>query len=169
MQPLPALLRYPAFTVFPLFIAAFSDGESPTSPTLFIAMLDVYKNLARRCCQQWVHHVEENGFDTNPHYPAVSNRTKNIYGIAPELQSCYTAVTSDDHVFEGHIPAHLVQRFLDNTADDALSLRAPGIPVGNSGVEIGDSFAPYEVWLLNLNGPAKVSASVHGRDQHQEL
>ena len=165
MKPLPNYLRYLALIVSLLFLAACSGGEDQSAKTPSIATLDVYKSRTCQCCQQWIQHMEGVGFATQTHHPADLNRVKNDYGIAPEYQSCHTAVTSDGYVFEGHIPARFVQQFLENPPEGAIGLSVPGMPAGSPGMEMGDRFMPYQVWLLKKDGSAEVFASVNSRDQ----
>lgn len=165
MKPLHTYLRFPALIVFLLFLTACSESEKHATKSATIATLDVYKSRTCQCCQQWVHPMEDVGFDTKTHHPSDLNRIKNDYGIAPEFQSCHTAVTSNGYVFEGHIPARFVQQFLENPPDDAIGLSVPGMPAGSPGMEMGDRFTPYKVWLLKKDGSADVFASVNSRDQ----
>ena len=165
MKPLHTYLRFPALIVFLLFLTACSESENHATKSATIATLDVYKSRTCQCCQQWVHHMEDVGFDTKTHHPSDLNRIKNDYGIAPEFQSCHTAVTSNGYVFEGHIPARFVQQFLENPPDDAIGLSVPGMSAGSPGMEMGDRFTPYKVWLLKKDGSADVFASVNSRDQ----
>ncbi|HBO96388.1 MAG TPA: hypothetical protein DD667_24145 [Gammaproteobacteria bacterium] len=109
--------------------------------------------------------MEDSGFEAKIHHPADLNRVKDDYGVAPEYQSCHTAVTSDGYVFEGHIPARFVQQFLENPPAGAIGLSVPGMPAGSPGMEMGDRFMPYQVWLLKKDGSAEVFASVNSRDQ----
>ena len=165
MKPLHTYLRFPALIVFLLFLTACSESVNHATKSATIATLDVYKSRTCQCCQQWVHHMEDVGFDTKTHHPSDLNRIKNDYGIAPEFQSCHTAVTSNGYVFEGHIPARFVQQFLENPPDDAIGLSVPGMPAGSPGMEMGDRFTAYKVWLLKKDGSADVFASVNSRDQ----
>ncbi len=165
MKPLHTYLRFPALILFLLFLTACSESENHVTKSATIATLDVYKNRTCQCCQQWIQHMEDVGFDTKTHHPSDLNRIKNDYGIAPEFQSCHTAVTSNGYVFEGHIPARFVQQFLENPPDDAIGLSVPGMPAGSPGMEMGDRFTPYKVWLLKKDGSADVFASVNSRDQ----
>ena len=165
MKPLPDYLRHLALIVSLLFLAACSEGEDHAAKTASIATLDVYKSRTCQCCQQWVRHMEDSGFETKIHHPADLNRVKDEHGIATEYQSCHTAVTSDGYVFEGHIPARFMQQFLENPPQGAIGLSVPGMPAGSPGMEMGDRFTPYQVWLLKKDGSAEVFASVNSRDQ----
>ena len=88
MKPLHTYLRFPALIVFLLFLTACSESENHATKSATIATLDVYKSRTCQCCQQWIHHMEDVGFDTKTHHPSDLNRIKNDYGIAPEFQSC---------------------------------------------------------------------------------
>ncbi len=107
----------------------------------------------------------DSGFEANIHHPADLSRVKDEYGIAPEYQSCHTAVARDGYVFEGHVPARFVKKFLDNPPVGAIGLSVPAMPAGSPGMEVGDRFMPYQVWLLKKDGSAEVFASVNSRDQ----
>ena len=165
MKPLPDYLRHLALIVSLLFLAACSEGEDHAAKTASITTLDVYKSRTCQCCQQWVQYMEGSGFEAKIHHPADLNRVKDYHGIAPEYQSCHTAVTSDGYVFEGHIPARFVQQFLENPPAGAIGLSVPGMPAGSPGMAMGDRFMPYQVWLLKKDGSAEVFASVDSRDQ----
>ena len=165
MKPLSIYLRYFALIVSLIFLAACSEGEDQATKSTSIATLDVYKSRTCQCCQQWVQHMEDAGFEAKIHHPADLNRIKADHGIAPKYQSCHTAVTSDGYVFEGHIPAHFVQQFLENPPEGSIGLSVPGMPVGSPGMEMGNKFMPYQVWLLKNDGSAEVFASVNSRDQ----
>jgi hypothetical protein len=118
--------------------------------------LDVYKSQACLCCGQWVAHVEVSGFATELHHPADLNKLKSDKGISPRYQSCHTAISKDGYVFEGHIPADIIQRFLANPPSDAIGLAVPGMPVGSPGMEMGNRYDEYDVFLLNKDGNDKV-------------
>ena len=156
MKPLHTYLRFPALILFLLFLAACSESENHATKSATIASLDVYKSRTCQCCQQWVHHMEDVGFDTETHHPSDLNRIKNDYGITPEFQSCHTAVSSDGYVFEGHIPARFVQQFLENPPDDAIGLSVPGMPAGSPGMEMGDRKDHYKVILFNEAGQTRI-------------
>ncbi len=165
MKPLPDYLRHLALIVSLLFLAACSEGENHAAKAASIATLDVYKSRTCQCCQQWVRHMEDSGFETKIHHPADLNRVKDEHGIATEYQSCHTAVTSDGYVFEGHIPARFMQQFLANPPADGIGLTVPAMPVGSPGMEVGDKFMPYRVLLMKKDGSTEVFASVESAAQ----
>jgi len=119
-------------------------------------VFDVFKSPTCGCCGKWVSHIEANGLETKTYHPADLNRVKQKLGIAPPFQSCHTAVSKDGYVFEGHIPAKIMQRFLTERPKGALGLAVPGMPVGSPGMEMGDRRDSYDVLLLMKNGSARV-------------
>lgn len=127
--------------------------------------LDVYKSPSCGCCQEWVEHVEAQGFSAEIHHPSDLNQIKIKYRIAPEYQSCHTAVSSDGYIFEGHIPAKIIQRFLTEKPKDALGLAVPGMPMGSPGMEMGNHFSPYDVLLLKSDGSTQVYIRINSADE----
>lgn len=157
----------------PLFLLLFALGcrdqsgvestaESNTaalSPTESIA-LDVYKSPTCGCCEDWITHVDVNGFRSTIHHPEDLNAVKQKFGIAPQYQSCHTGVSSDGYVFEGHIPARLIKKFLADKPAGAIGLAVPGMPIGSPGMEMGERITPYNVLQLNKDGSTSVYAHV---------
>ena len=89
---------------------------------------------------------------------------KDQYDIGLRYRSCHTGVSKDGYVFEGHIPAKLVQRFLADPPEGAIGLAVPGMPVGSPGMEVGDKFMAYQVLLLMKDGSVKVYETVSSKD-----
>ena len=163
----PLLLMVLAAAAMPL--AADDTVQEKTREKAEPVMLDVYKSPTCGCCKVWIDHLEERGFRTKIHHPADMDRVKKAYGVSPRYRSCHTAVSEDGYIFEGHIPAHIIKRFLDDSPEDAIGLTVPGMPVGSPGMESGDRFMPYQVLLIRESGAPEVYAEVRNReDQYQE-
>ena len=128
-------------------------------------VLQVLKDPSCGCCEGWVKHVNENGFVAQISHPHDLNGEKLKLGIAPKFQSCHTAISAEGYVFEGHIPANIVQRFLDEKPNDAIGLAVPGMPMGSPGMEIGDQFNPYDVMVLKSDGTAQVYAHIATKNE----
>ncbi len=131
-------------------------GERP-SPAI---AMDIYKSPTCGCCSKWVEHAEDRGFSFTTHHPADLSKLKSDWNIAPQYQSCHTVVSAGGYVFEGHIPARVIQQFLAAPPVDALGLSVPAMPMGSPGMEMGDRFTPYQVLLLKRNGSAEIYAQV---------
>jgi len=129
------------------------------------APLQVYKDANCGCCAKWVEHLAAHGIAARVvdlDAAALAAR-KQALGIAPAQQSCHTAVTADGLVFEGHVPATSLARFLAARPAGARGLAVPGMPPGSPGMEMGERFEPYTVWQLDAEG--KVSAYEEVRDR----
>ena len=118
--------------------------------------MDVYKSPTCGCCAKWVAHIEAADFSVAVHHPSDLNKLKDDKGILPRYQSCHTAVSQAGYVFEGHIPADVIKRFLSNPPTNALGLAVPGMPVGSPGMEMGDRYDEYDVLLLAKDGSSTV-------------
>jgi len=163
------LLRKPliSFSAI-LFSALVLSGCQPQNNSTAVAaessssatVLQVMKDPSCGCCEGWVQHVSERGFLAQISHPQDLNGEKLKLGIAPQFQSCHTAVSPEGYVFEGHIPANIVQRFLDEKPNDAIGLAVPGMPMGSPGMEIGDQFNPYDVIVMKSDGSAQVYAHI---------
>lgn len=128
-----------------------------------VVTLNVYKSPTCGCCEKWIEHLETSGFDTLIHHPTDFNEVKQNNAIAPRYQSCHTAVSTEGYVFEGHIPAHVIQRFLADPPHNAIGLAVPGMPVGSPGMEMGDRHDDYAVLLLKKDGSAEVYEPIGGQ------
>ena len=74
------------------------------------------------------------------------------------LESCHTAVV-DGYVVEGHVPADLVHRLLDERPD-VKGLAVPGMPIGSPGMETpGRQPERYQVLTFDRDGTVEVYAT----------
>lgn len=137
-----------------------TESAAAQAPGLTAIPLDVYKSPTCGCCGDWVEHAAQRGFTLSTHHPADLNKLKADKGIAPEVQSCHTAVSAEGYVFEGHIPARYIRDFLAKPPAGARGLAVPAMPVGSPGMEVDDRFMPYEVLLLKDDGSTEVYARV---------
>ncbi|PCJ34287.1 MAG: metal-binding protein [Cellvibrionales bacterium] len=138
--------------------AAEQRGVAQSSPAI---AMDLYKSPSCGCCGKWAEHAEDRGFSLTTYHPADLNKVKLERGIAASYQSCHTAVSTEGFVFEGHIPARIIQQFLAAPPADSIGLAVPGMPAGSPGMEMGDRFTPYQVLLLKRDGGASVFAEVN--------
>ncbi len=122
--------------------------------------LDVYKDVNCGCCEGWISHMKEAGFVSKINHPRDLNGVKEELGVLPKWQSCHTAVTENGYIFEGHIPAKIIDEFLAAPPEGALGLAVPGMPIGAPGMEMGDRFTPYDVIQMNKDGTSVVFAHV---------
>lgn len=123
--------------------------------------LDVYKSPTCGCCEKWVKHIQNNGFQSRVHNDVNLFSFKQKKGIAPRYRSCHTAVSKEGYVFEGHVPAKFITRFLAESPKDALGLSVPAMPVGTPGMEVGKKFMPYKVLLLHTDGSSEIYSDIN--------
>ena len=75
--------------------------------------------------------------------------------MAGALASCHTTLVGG-YVVEGHVPADLVTRLLDERPPVA-GLAVPGMPAGSPGME-GSGRQPYDVLTFTRDGETAVYA-----------
>jgi len=109
--------------------------------------LSVYKNPECGCCDKWITHLENSGFQTDTHYldaPEVNELKSKITNISKYL-SCHTGVYQNKYIFEGHIPAKFITQFLSE--------------------EVDNKFSPYDILLIRNNGTHEVYAHIDNYEQ----
>lgn len=136
-----------------------SGSQEQAEQQTGIAM-KVFKSPTCGCCNDWIEHVSEHGYELEGAHPYDLDETKLLLGVAPQYQSCHTALTEDGFVFEGHVPARHIKQFLAERHEDAVGLAVPGMPTGSPGMEMGTRFDPYQVLLLKKDGSAEVYADI---------
>lgn len=85
---------------------------------------------------------------------------KKRLGIPNTMQSCHTAMVGG-YIVEGHIPASIVSRLLEERPD-AIGIAAPGMAPGSPGME-GPPPSDYVVYLLREDGSTEVFEEVKAR------
>lgn len=118
-----------------------------------------YKSPTCGCCNEWVEHMNDHGFTIETVDTQDLNRIKKQYGIDHQLASCHTTII-DDYVFEGHIPADDIKRFLKEKPQ-LTGLAVPGMPIGSPGMEYGDRKDPYQVIGFSETGMPTIYSSHH--------
>ena len=166
----------PILALIPLLIAcsetetgknpeqAQSPSKAPVEKSAMAAPLVVYKSPTCGCCGAWVEHIENAGVSTSVIEDADMNEVKNRFQLPVEARSCHTAIYKD-YFFEGHVPPALVQTFINNPPENAKGLVVPGMPIGSAGMEDGDKFQPYKVWVMLANGEFEEYASIDSYNQ----
>ena len=155
-----------------------ADAVNVTTPEAALVgtvSLDVYKSPTCDYCENWVSHVGAAGYDTALHHPTSLNKLKKDKGVLSPYQSFHIAVTQTGYVFEGHIPADVIKRFVANSpADvikrfvanspaDALGLTVPDMHVGSPGMEMVNRHDEYDLLLLSRDGSSTVFEYIAGR------
>lgn len=128
-------------------------------------VLQVFKDPTCGCCELWIDHVNDRGFVAQINHPENLALEKLSRGVPPIYQSCHTSVSEQGYFFEGHVPAKVIQRFLEEQPEYAVGLAVPGMPMGSPGMEIGDQFQPYEVLMIKADGTAEVYATIKTKEE----
>ncbi|CAB5711758.1 Uncharacterized copper-binding protein [Delftia tsuruhatensis] len=132
-------------------------GVALAAPALWAAApakripVEVWKDPSCGCCQDWVVHMEQNGFAVTVHDTG-NNAVRAKLGLPTRLGSCHTALV-EGYVLEGHVPAADVHKLL-RQKPKALGIAVPGMPVGSPGMdgpEYGGRKDPYDVLLVTKN------------------
>ena len=123
--------------------------------------MQIYKRESCGCCGGWVDHMNTSGFQTNVHNLEDLDPVKEKFNIDSKYQSCHTGV-QEGFVFEGHVPANAVKKFLAAKPEGAIGLSVPGMPVGSPGMEMGERYDTYDVLLLKKDGTSEVYLTVTG-------
>ena len=135
-------------------IALLPGTSSATAKTA--TPLEVWKDPNCGCCQDWVDHMQANGFAVKVHETG-NNAVRARLGLPQKLGSCHTALVGG-YVVEGHVPASDVRTLLQQKPK-ALGLAVPGMPVGSPGMDgpaYGDRRDPYDVLLVARDGTTRV-------------
>lgn len=123
--------------------------------------VEVWKDPNCGCCQDWVDHMQTNGFAVKVHDTG-NNAVRARLGLPQKLGSCHTALVGG-YVVEGHVPASDVRKLLQQKPK-ALGLAVPGMPVGSPGMDgavYGDRRDPYDVLLVAHDGSTRVFNRYH--------
>lgn len=117
--------------------------------------ITVYKTPTCGCCQDWVTHLEQNGFKVVVHDVPSTIPYRAKFGVPADLGSCHTGVV-EGYALEGHVPASEISRLLAERPK-ARGLSVPGMPVGSPGMEVeGSRRDAFEVVLFANDGSRKV-------------
>lgn len=125
--------------------------------------VEVYKSPTCGCCNDWIKHLQANGFTVKATNVPDSRFMRARFGMPSKFASCHTALVGG-YVIEGHVPAREIKRLL-REKPDALGIAVPGMPVGSPGMD-GPEYRgvvdPYDVLLVQPDGRATVFASYEG-------
>lgn len=134
-------------------LAVAALGLPVFSALAAVPVVRVYKSAGCGCCEEWIKHMEANGFTVKSQDVADTSVYRKRFGIPQELGSCHTAVV-DGYALEGHVPAREVKRLLAEKPN-AAGLSVPGMPLGSPGME-GPRKDSYDVFLVLKSGDRSV-------------
>ncbi|MFZ2972878.1 MAG: DUF411 domain-containing protein [Ferribacterium limneticum] len=138
-----------------ILLTLFALGAVANLPASAADAVDVYKSPYCGCCEKWVEHLRQAGFEVRTHdvndVPAARQRL----GMPERLGSCHTAKVAG-YVVEGHVPAADIQRLLKEKPQ-AVGLAVPSMPPGSPGMESPKPVA-YNTLLVRTGGEITVFA-----------
>lgn len=129
---------------------------TPLAADAAAPMVEIWKDPDCGCCQDWVKHLNKNGFATRVHDDGnAAARTR--LRMPTALGSCHTGQVAG-YALEGHVPAREIQRLL-REKPPAIGLAVPGMPVGSPGMDgpaYGGRRDAYDVLLVSPDGSTSV-------------
>lgn len=144
------LTRRAALAAVPLLIATYAGAQAPRP------VIEVVKSPSCGCCNGWVAHLRQAGFQVRVTDIEDVTPTARRLGVPDDLRSCHTASVGG-YAIEGHVPAPDIIRLL-RQRPAAAGIAVPGMPMGAPGMEHGDHRQPYATMLIATNGKAIVFA-----------
>ncbi len=140
---------------YPIALSLVLSLFWPLVATADPTSMTVYKTASCGCCNGWIDHMRANGFEvtTRDVQQSELSRVKSHYRVPEKLHSCHTAVI-EGYVVEGHVPAHIVSRFL-RERPLVTGISAPGMPAASPGMDV-PSGGPYDVVIFDADGGARL-------------
>lgn len=155
-----ALLLLGALGV-PLGGAAQTNASGTVRAAEAVPAITVYKTKMCGCCTKWIQHLEHSGLDVNVISVDETSSVRTRLGVPSDLASCHTAVAGDYWV-EGHVPADMIQRLLQERPDDIKGIAVPGMVPGPPGMEAPNP-QRYQVLSVDDQGGVAVYATRQGK------
>jgi hypothetical protein len=140
---------------FPPFMLLFAVVLLVGPAAASAAEVVVFKSPSCGCCKEWVEHLEQSGLSVGVHDRYDMSAVKDQLAIPGRLRSCHSAIAGD-YLIEGHVPADLIRRALDEKPEVA-GLAVPGMPMGSPGME-GPRKDEYAVLAFEHDGQVTVYA-----------
>lgn len=111
----------------------------------------------------WIDQLAKNGFVADVHQVADTRHIRSELGVPNRVVFCHTAVVGDYWV-EGHVPANLITRLLNEHPVDVVGMATPGMLPGSPCME-GPNASGYQVVTVDKTGNISVYATVEGQER----
>ncbi|MDM0039812.1 DUF411 domain-containing protein [Variovorax sp. J22G21] len=130
---------------------------APLTALAAAPQVEIWKDPNCGCCQDWVKHLNQNGFATRINDDGNNTAARTRLRIPAALGSCHTGLVAG-YALEGHVPAREIQRLLKEKPQ-AIGLAVPGMPIGSPGMDgpaYGGQRDAYDVLLVLADGSTRV-------------
>lgn len=135
-----------------LAVAGSACAQTRATPSI-----QVFKTPTCACCDGWIRHLRQAGFETSVTVMPSLRSVRSSRGIPEALASCHTGLVGA-YAVEGHVPADDIRRLL-RERPQAVGLAVPGMPLGSPGMETPDGqVQAYETLLVLADGRTRVFA-----------
>jgi hypothetical protein len=95
--------------------------------------ITVYKDANCGCCEGWIAHLREAGFEVKPVNSDDMAAVKARLGVPESMASCHTGVVAaTGQVLEGHVPAAAVKKLISEPKVKGVAV--PGMPMNSPGM-----------------------------------
>lgn len=125
-------------------------------PVLAAPVATLFKDPSCGCCGKWAEHMASKQLPLSVAPSSDMSAIKDKLQVPDNLRSCHTA-SIGGYVFEGHVPADLVQKVL-REKPAIRGLAVAGMPQGSPGMETGVK-QPYQVMAFDAKGKQWVYAT----------
>lgn len=123
--------------------------------TAFAAPIEatLYKDPSCSCCEAYAKYLDKNGYKVKVIPSPNLEQVTLAAGIPQSLVGCHLTKIGN-YVFEGHIPAPLIAKFMAHPGT-AKGLAIPGMPAGLPGMPAmaGMPVSPIAVYLVGTPKP----------------
>lgn len=120
--------------------------------------MTVYLTPTCACCAGWVEHMRAAGFTVTTIYQDDLTEVRRRHRVPDDVISCHLGIVGD-YLVEGHVPADVVTRLLDERPRIA-GIAVPGMVTGTPGMEHPSGHAdPYDIVSFDERGAVGVYES----------
>jgi hypothetical protein len=137
-------------------MAQATQSQGAAAKPAPLPAMTVYKSPTCGCCRDWITHARGAGFTVKSIDMDDLTQIKRDAGVPKDMESCHTVLVGR-YVVEGHVPADLVKKMLDEKPA-IVGLAVPGMVVGSPGMEQGSMKQPYNVIAFAAGGKTSVYA-----------
>lgn len=95
--------------------------------------ITVYKDAHCSCCEGWIAHLREAGFEVKPVNSDSMRAVKARLGVPESMASCHTGIIdATGQVLEGHVPAAAIKKLIADPKVKGVAV--PGMPMNSPGM-----------------------------------